>query len=131
MSGATPSLTLRAFVTCKKKQEKNMVSLSTPRRHIGGLEVQLYSFFTLVLNRGEWSTYTGRFTPEPWYPLNSWLIGLHSRSGRFGEEENFFSLHMDNFTVNGRIILKWILMERDGARAGLIWLGIGTGGGLL
>jgi len=38
---------------------------------------------------------------------------------------------MDNFTVNGRIILKWILMERDGARAGLIWLGIGTGGGLL
>ena len=90
-----------------------MVTLTTPRRHIRGLEVQLHSFLTSVLDGGEWSTYTGRFIlrKEPWYPLNRRMIGPHSRSGRFGEEENLFSLSMDNFAVDGRIILKWILME--------------------
>jgi hypothetical protein len=34
--------------------------------------------------------------------------------------------------VDGRIILKWIFERLDvGAQTGLIWLRIGTGGGLL
>ena len=33
--------------------------------------------------------------------------------------------------VDGRIILKWIFYMLDGARTWLIWLSIGTGGGLL
>ena len=85
-----------------------------------------------MLKGGEWSTYTGRFTPEPWYPLNRRLSGPHSQSGRFGEEENLFSLHMDNFTVDGRIILYMDLNGVGwGAGAGLIWLRIGTGNGRL
>jgi hypothetical protein len=35
-------------------------------------------------------------------------------------------------SINGRIILRWILRKWDvGAWTGLIWLRIGTGGGLL
>jgi hypothetical protein len=33
--------------------------------------------------------------------------------------------------VDGRIILKYIVKKWDGEYAGLIWLGIGTGDGLL
>jgi hypothetical protein len=39
--------------------------------------------------------------------------------------------HLANLGVDGRIILKWILKERDGARPGLFWLRTGTGDGLL
>jgi hypothetical protein len=40
--------------------------------------------------------------------------------------------HLEDPGIDGRIILKWIL-ERlgGGAQNGLIWLRIGTGGGLL
>jgi len=39
-------------------------SLSTPRRHTGGAEVQLHSFVSSALNKGEWSTSrSGGFTP--------------------------------------------------------------------
>jgi hypothetical protein len=40
--------------------------------------------------------------------------------------------HLEDPGVDGRIILKWIF-ERlgGGAQTGLIWLRIGTGGGLL
>jgi len=40
--------------------------------------------------------------------------------------------HLDDPGVNGRIILKCFLKKWDGeASTGLIWLQIGTGGGLL
>jgi hypothetical protein len=40
--------------------------------------------------------------------------------------------HLDDSGVNGRIILKCFFNKWDReANTGLIWLGIGTGGGLL
>jgi hypothetical protein len=40
--------------------------------------------------------------------------------------------HLEDPGVDGRIILKWIFERLDvGAQTGLIWLRIGTGGGLL
>jgi hypothetical protein len=41
-------------------------SLSTPLRHVVGVEVYLHSFFTSALDWGEWSTLRlGRFIPPP------------------------------------------------------------------
>ena len=49
----------------------------------------------------------------------------------FGEETRERD-HLDDPGVNGRIILKCFLKKWDGeASTGLIWLQIGTGGGLL
>jgi hypothetical protein len=39
--------------------------------------------------------------------------------------------HLKDVVVDGKIILKWIFKKWDGAWTGLIWLRIGTGGGLL
>jgi hypothetical protein len=40
--------------------------------------------------------------------------------------------HKEDFHVGGRVILRWILEKYDGVVwAGLMWLSIGTSGGLL
>jgi hypothetical protein len=54
-------------------------------------DLQLHSFFTPVLNGGEWPTSRPScFTPgrEPCYSLNMRLGGSQSLSGHFGEEKN-------------------------------------------
>lgn len=55
-----------------------------PWKHKEGAEVELYSFFISVQDRGEWLTLRcDRFTTG-----KSW-VG-HSRSGRVAEETNLF-----------------------------------------
>jgi hypothetical protein len=40
--------------------------------------------------------------------------------------------HLEDKDVHGRIVLEWIFKKCErGARTGLIWLRIGTGGGLM
>jgi hypothetical protein len=39
--------------------------------------------------------------------------------------------HFEDQDLDGRIMLKWIFKKSEGAWTGLIWLRIGTGGGLL
>jgi len=47
--------------------------------------------------------------------------------GKFGKR-----YHLEDPGVDGKIILRWIFRKWDvGAWTGLIWLRIGTGGGLL
>ena len=44
--------------------------------------------------------------------------------------ENFYLLP-SYIVLDGRIILKWIIKNRDGAWTGLMWFMIGTGGWVL
>jgi hypothetical protein len=54
------------------------------------------------------------------------LVGV--QEVRWDKGEN----HLEDPRVDGRTILKWIFKKWDGrAWTGLIWLRIGTGGGLL
>jgi hypothetical protein len=39
--------------------------------------------------------------------------------------------HLEYSGLDRGIILRWILRKRDGEWTGLIWLGLGTGGGHL
>ena len=51
--------------TEKKRSVKIKLSLSTPRRQIGGAEVERHSFLTWTLDGGEWTTTRpGRFIPQ-------------------------------------------------------------------
>ena len=75
---------LLAFSGKRKK-----LFLSTPRKHVGGVELQLHSFLTSVLVGGERSTLRScPFTPEKKfrYAVNSNVGGPCSQSGRTGEE---------------------------------------------
>ena len=56
-------LQLIYFRTLQQKMQTVSFHLSTALRHIGGVEVHIHSFLTMVLDRGEWSTsHPGRFT---------------------------------------------------------------------
>jgi len=62
-------------------------------RRVGGAEVQLHSK-TSALDGGVWSTHTPAaltLGEELRYSFNRTLDGLHSRSGRFGEETYLFA----------------------------------------
>jgi len=39
--------------------------------------------------------------------------------------------HLEDLAIDGRIIIKWIFKKQEGMETGLMWLRIGTGGGLL
>jgi len=53
---------------------------------------------------------------------------IQSLGGQTLEERD----HMQDLGVDGRIVLKWMVKKSEGeTRTGLIWLRIGTGGGLL
>jgi hypothetical protein len=68
------------------------LSLSTPRRHIGEVEVQLHSFLTSALDGGEWSSSSpGRFAlgKKAQDSLNSRLSGSQRRMDVL--KENFFN----------------------------------------
>jgi len=39
--------------------------------------------------------------------------------------------HLEVPGVDGSLILQWMFVKRDGGMTGLIWLRLGTGGGLL
>jgi hypothetical protein len=49
----------------------------------------------------------------------------------FGTENLRERDHLEDSDLDGRIILRWVFWGGMGAWTGLIWLRIGTGGGLL
>jgi len=51
-----------------------------------GVEVQHHTFLTLVLEGGEWLSFTTQLL-HPWYPLDRWLGGPQSQSWS-SEEKN-------------------------------------------
>ena len=63
-------------------------------RTYGGVEVQLHSFLTYVLDGGEGLTLSrGRYSgKEPRYPLNWWPGRAQSWAGRVDEECNILSV---------------------------------------
>jgi hypothetical protein len=66
------------------------------------------------------------------------MSGTSSTHGRGDKSQKLLLVnvkgrdHLENSRVDGRIILEWILKKYDGkVWNGFIWLGVGTGGGLL
>jgi hypothetical protein len=78
-----------------------------------------YSSANIKSRRMRWAGHVTRMGIAEVYTGFWWLI-LRKRD------------HFEYSGVDGRIILRWIFMKSDvGARAGLSWLRIGTGGGHL
>jgi hypothetical protein len=68
--------------------------LFTSRRRIGGVKVQIHSFLTSVMDRGEWlAERPVRFTPRkgPRYPFSR-MGGPRNCSGRFEKEKDLLLL---------------------------------------
>jgi hypothetical protein len=70
----------RPYMGCSTWDDDEKVKLShyTPQRHMGGLEVQLYSFTTLALEGGGWSMpcpccFTPRKNPLPILQQAGWV----------------------------------------------------------
>jgi hypothetical protein len=68
------SIACRVSVCARMYRYNVQLSLSTPRRHVGGTEVQFFSFLTSILRGSEWSvSRSGRFT-----------FGAHCKDGGLG-----------------------------------------------
>jgi hypothetical protein len=84
--------TLQRCPLSLKLYKKLKVSLCTPWRHTGALEVQLHSFLAAALDRGEWPTFSSRPLYTQWRAPGTrcWRQGGPcSRSVCFGEEKFF------------------------------------------
>ena len=73
---------------------KTKLSRSTTRKYTRGVEVQLYTFFTVALEGGEWSVSCPGHTSLP--GKNQWIRGgwmtPRGQAGSFGEEKIFLPL---------------------------------------
>jgi len=81
------SMPLNNFKSSCLIKIKEKLSLFTPRRPIGRMEVFLHSFLSLALDGSEWLTFRGPFTLQPekysLYFSHVRVGGFQNRPGRF------------------------------------------------